>query len=400
MQRHADILGPSPYTGETGDVWSLNHPTTHDDWNPSQDIKFVYAMGQFHVSDKDDYDVLMRNAGAGPDYEGPMAIGTIHIDYGKAEFQVSTNLHAKGIERVLQLVCQKQGWQFGEVTDMAGQTLSDSKVSSIFFKEDRGMLKLAHSPQSLNQIDGAIHIEGKNAHIYPYRPPLLPALRDWANDSNMILLAGDNVIKTIEDLEEHNVYSPNWNDEEDHFLRKNPEDETSPEGPFECSNCHQSFPSMNSLILHRKNDEDPWDDVQTRPPVIEYNPTDGPDMDDVLPYKFRERPFYYGAQPLPAPVPFIYDIKNDQITVGMPGQTPDNMGAAPHFTPGQIIRGTFNPGGKLEIGSLSNVSVTIAHLLELWRYSQPQHTVRSVWIDVGNGQKPERVASNQESIWE
>ncbi len=121
-------------------------------------------------------------------------------------------------------------------------------------------------------------------------------------------------------------------------------------------------------------------------------------MDQPIPAYFTERPFYYGALPIPAPVPFIYDIKHDQIEMGQPGQTTDSMGAN-KFTPGGIVRGQFDGSGRLEIQSTSDYGYSIAHLLRLWTFSQPAYPIKSVWLDTGNG-KPEKVAHEMVSIWD
>jgi hypothetical protein len=399
--KQADILGPSPYPGEQADNWALNHPSPKGDWTDQAgvyDLKFVYN-GQFHMSDKDDYEILARNAGMGPDYKGPLAIGKVHVDLGKAQWELSTNIHSKGIEGVLQTITAKQGWQWGGATDLQGQPLSESRVSSLYFSAIDGEIKFAHSKAALANPSGAIHMAGKNAYIYPYREEWLEALKEWADDTGRTLYAAnDNTIKVVEDLEEKNVYSPDWLNEEDHFLGRDPEqgNDSTPIGPQECPHCKVLFPSMNALIEHRKNDVEPWPDPDNKEPAIEYNPTKLPNMDDQLPAKFHERDnLVYGATPIPAPIPFIYDIKHDVIELGQPGETKDSMGA--RFTPGGIVRGQFDPSGKLSIESTSDFQITISHLMDLWTWSFPQYTLKSIWLDNGDG-SPEKVAK-KDNIW-
>jgi hypothetical protein len=123
-----------------------------------------------------------------------------------------------------------------------------------------------------------------------------------------------------------------------------------------------------------------------------------PDMDDPIPWNYIENPlqFAYGAKVpnLPGPVPFIYDIKNDKIDVGVPNESIDTMGA--RYTPGGIVRGVYQPDGKLEIQSNSDYMYSTRHILDLWSWSQPSLYVKSVWLDTGDGGKPERIAHGTE----
>lgn len=77
-------------------------------------------------------------------------------------------------------------------------------------------------------------------------------------------------------------------------------------------------------------------------------------------------------------VPFIFDVQNDQITVGKPGQrTADIPG---RFTPGGIVEGVYEPGGKVLIRTMTNMPYTVRHLVELWYYQHPELTVTQVHL--------------------
>lgn len=93
---------------------------------------------------------------------------------------------------------------------------------------------------------------------------------------------------------------------------------------------------------------------------------------------------------LEAPLPFIYDVESDKISVGHPGaRTSDIPGK---FTPGGIVEGNYEPGGKVVIRSLTSTPYTVRHMIELWYYSQPQLEVKSVHLQDDAG-KDTRLAS-------
>lgn len=93
---------------------------------------------------------------------------------------------------------------------------------------------------------------------------------------------------------------------------------------------------------------------------------------------------------LDAAVPFIYDVQEDKIHVGHPGaRTSDIPG---RFTPGGIVEGNYEPGGKVVIRSLTSIPYTVRHLIELWYYTHPQLEVKSVHLEDDAG-KDTRLAS-------
>jgi tRNA nucleotidyltransferase (CCA-adding enzyme) len=70
-----------------------------------------------------------------------------------------------------------------------------------------------------------------------------------------------------------------------------------------------------------------------------------------------------------APLPFIYDLKNDKIVPGHQGtRTSDIPG---EFSPGEIVEGYYEPGGKVTLTTRTNAPFSIRHLLDLWYYSFP-----------------------------
>lgn len=376
-------------------------PDRHSDWNPVEEYQFVYANGQLHVSEDHDHEELFGHANV-PDvsqHAGPMAVGHIMVDMGKASFEMDTNIGAQALVRVLKDYCKQQGWRWGGLLDSQGEPVGTGSefapVKSYFFVPeigDKGQLKIANKAVNLH-FGGVIHVDGKLADARPLTRENFAALKEFAEDRGLQLCSGnDNVMKRIEDLEQDNNYTPEWNDEEDHFMFQDPPDERRPGGVYKCPSCSRLFHSWGVYLQHRrseepKGDEDPTADDKWL------------DMDSPMPPHFHEQPkFFEAAAPpqakdmIPAPLPFIYDIDEDTITVGQPGtHTSDIPG---QFTPGGIVEGTYEPGGKVFLRSMTNMPYTVRHMLELWYYQHPHMEVQSVQLEDSEGKRTKLAASN------
>jgi hypothetical protein len=76
------------------------------------------------------------------------------------------------------------------------------------------------------------------------------------------------------------------------------------------------------------------------------------------------------------PVPFIYDIPADTITVGHPGQRTSDIPGK--FTPAGIVEGMYEPGGTVNITTMTTMPYTVNHILTLWYYQYPEFSVKRV----------------------
>lgn len=91
-----------------------------------------------------------------------------------------------------------------------------------------------------------------------------------------------------------------------------------------------------------------------------------------------------------APVPFIYDIQQDHITTGHPGmKTSDIMG---QFTPGGIVEGYYEPGGKVVINTQTNMPYSTYHMMQLWYWTHPQMQITGLELEDQQG-KRQKLAS-------
>lgn len=70
-----------------------------------------------------------------------------------------------------------------------------------------------------------------------------------------------------------------------------------------------------------------------------------------------------------AEIPFVYDAKEDKIVIGPQGtRTSDIPG---QFTPGGIVEGFYEPGGKLVITTDTNMPYSLRHFMDLWYHMHP-----------------------------
>jgi hypothetical protein len=232
-----------------------------DDWlNKAgvEDYKFLYGNGQFHIADDTDYNDLASNANVPGDHAGPLAVGRVHVDMGKATFEVHSNIHAQGLARILKDYCDKAGWKWGGMTDLQGEPVGTGSefapVSSVYIGVDSvGTVKMANLASKLEThripLRAAVHVEGKKGFLTGRLPrEAYEGILEWAADEGITLVGGnDNVLKRVEDLEIDNNYTPEWKNDAEHPLFSNEPDLREPSGAYRCPNCAQLFPSYRYI---------------------------------------------------------------------------------------------------------------------------------------------------------
>jgi tRNA nucleotidyltransferase (CCA-adding enzyme) len=374
-----------------------NQPAT-DDWlNKAgvEDYQFLYGNGQFHISDDHSLEDLASHASVSGDYAGPLAIGRVHVDMGKATFEVHSNIHAHGLARILKDYADKAGWKWGGMTDLQGQPVGTGSefapVSSVYIGVDSaGTVKIASLASKLEthriRLRAAVHVEGKKGFLTGGLPrEAWEGVKEWADDQGITLVGGnDNVLKRIEDLEIDNNYTPEWKNDAEHPLFQNEPDNREPSGVYKCPSCAKLFPSYRLYLQHR-SEEDP---ITSEPnqdgkfPELNMDATFPPNVSEPL-------KFYEGAatvhpkDALQAPIPFLFDVQEDSIVIGHEGQRTSDIPG--QFTPGGIVEGTYEPGGDVIIHSMTNMPYTVRHMLELWYYQHPELEVKNVQLKDQSG---------------
>ena len=85
------------------------------------------------------------------------------------------------------------------------------------------------------------------------------------------------------------------------------------------------------------------------------------------------------------PIPFIYDIPADTVTVGHPGQRTSDIPG--QFTPAGIVEGMYEPGGTVNITTMTTMPYAVNHILSLWYYQYPEFSVKRVNLVDAEGKK-------------
>lgn len=531
-----DNLGTSKVAIDVGDALPAQEPQAIEDTNQRylhdepnyrpepQEYNFVYGQGHLHLSPDHSHEELASHADIPVDHTGPFAVGYVTVNMNTATWQAKSNIALKALQRVFKDYCKQTDWQWGGLTDINGQPISDefgpkkrstfTYVWSVPYKHlfiGRGyhhygdLIKAGgYAPAGIMQI-GTIEVTDGYAHISHLTRANFEALNEWAQDERLVLVAGnDNVIKTIEDLEMKNIYSPQNNEPEGtQFFHEPRHDERAPGGVFKCPECKRIFPRWDLYIQHRQDEEPPGEPN----PETDHQPDmQMPDMDDTFPAHFTEqdnyriavhpaglnearrvagfhryaRAFdydnddhrhyvaYHNGCPIgtgsvssdgelkmiqaavkgkgvmhtildriechypqlvsaisydwqkeflerrgwvnvrhhiwtkradvapkdaiEAPIPFIYDIDQDKIEAGQPGQRHSDI--VGRFTPAGIVEGTYEPGGKVIIRTMTNMPYTVRHMLELFYYTHPQLEVKSVHLRDDSG-KDTKLASRE-----
>lgn len=453
----------------------------HDEpaWEPSNgEYKFVYANGQLEISPFHDHEQLLAHTGVGKDHAGPMAVGHATLHDNKAIWGIDSNMNVKGLDKIFKAYTKKVGWDWGGITNIEGQPISDDfapkSSSTLYWLYDEHLWIGRDTPSGLavrtgsfgeSAISGTVRLEGSRAFVSPVVGRSVPSLYEWAIDSGFRLYAdNDNQLKVIPDLQQDNFYDPNPDEQHQYFA--DPPDEREPAGIYRCPVCQRLFPGWDEYQDHRKKahgDSEVGENEEGHFPQMEqsaiqdshFTPEQPNGMGDpivsaVMPVARAEAErvdtwdgldqagdqyyvaYTYGSpvgyarvregklwttaafthpvlraleakvvkytakQPkdlLAGPVPFIYDIQKDEISMGQPGtRTSDIPG---QFTPGGIVEGVYQPGGKVLFTTTTNMPYSVRHVIDLWYYQHPELAVKSIYLQDQAGKKKKLAAEEE-----
>jgi tRNA nucleotidyltransferase (CCA-adding enzyme) len=496
-------MGADPYPAEEPQAAEdrnvrdfFNLPAMHDEVTEpgSGEYQFFYGNGQLHVSPFHDHDELRSHAGVPSDHTGPVSLGFVTVDRGRATWHTSGNVSVRGVYRILKDYTKQVGWQWGGLTDLDGEPIND----------DFGPKK---SMQMIDNETGERHtfiVQGKTANPAPWMT--LEHLREIAKSFRIAEYPGGGNMN-----DQMTNYWPGGEHLDQYNLGDNSGDfpeveaDEKPTGTFRCPECAKVFNRWGEYLLHRKSEESheaPVEDGKF-PPL--------PNMDLTLPQKFFDRrPYvmplasikdaerydeftdwadflglreagtrYYGAflqgssrglaavrtdhddptkasitylggndngtrtallvalqthyasvegpeeystdaqrvgfvrtasgvrwaagqQPkdmIDRPIPFIYDVQEDKLTVGHPGQRTTDVMIPGKFTPGGIVEGEYEPGGKVHIHSLTTMPYSARHLWDLWYWSYPHMEITGIELH-DNAGNVTKIASHKMSTVE
>lgn len=433
--RFSDIgTGGDPYPGETGEALverqhvndSYGQDGQFDDY-PIAEYKFFFANGKLDVSGAHDLDGLRERNNVAPEHGGPMAVGNLIVQDGTAIWEVTSNVGLGPLVKALKKFTKDGGWDWGGVTDMKGEPLGDPEKlarKSYWLAVNSGRVQMFTRPVfPMTGNVGRLDIVGR---VAAYRPgpkvdtylaaSTQAALEEFAADHNLRLAeypGGGNASDYLrnhapmgEDLELKNI--PGERPEVRELERFHKDKDRNPEGIFKCPGCGRLFHRWHEYLLHRQQEEPQGDMVEDgKFPTIEESTSEMPSFteakinrppeNDLTPSEIASQ-FLHGASRLAIkapkdmftePVPFIYDIKIDQIFVGHPGARHGEIEApaGTKFTPGGIVEGEYQPGGKVVIESQSDTPYSIRHVIGLWYYQHPEFEVTGVMMTMPDGKQ-------------
>jgi len=345
MERLADLIGPSPYTGEqpqaAADAERLRRDYTHDGEERPPEL-FYWAMNGTHVSVGESPQEVEAQLDINQLHR-PHATGRLWLRYNwEAGWEVTRStmgLHA--VEKRLKRYTTDQGWRFEHLADPQGSPLAGKESSY----------------EGVGEIN--------------------PGLKNWHRDEWSGMEQYDNPGDKQSDAPFYGL--------------QDYDEETPMTSPRTCSECGApclDYDDWRKHILeyHVNPDRRPSPDPQ---PVV--------DLDDVLPAGFNEAVMdrvvqrqsrlvwqlgKTGAGPLiPGPMPFIYDIEQDRIYVGHPGERHSDIQG--RFTPGGIVEGLYDPKGNVQIRTDTDMPYTVRHMVQLWYAMHPELEVKSIFLMVG-----------------
>jgi putative nucleotidyltransferase with HDIG domain len=401
----ASGTGGDAYPGQTAQAEEdfnnrYFHDPVVDDLNLSMEepveehYNFIYANGEFRVvpEGKADFAKLREEAKVHPEHSGPIAVGRVNVRGRDALWSVETNIGLHGLSKLMQDYTKHMGWEWGGLTDGGGNPVDGDygAKKSFYYGSRNGQIVLSNQPfwGELGEITVRDHV----AHVAEVNPFIKPVLEEWAKDSGYRLAeypGGTDMNDRIKNKEWPTQYDKGNPEADPGFSF-----EGEPEGEIRCGTCGLELPDMKDLQVHMRQHETDERIDDGHFPTIE-------DMDEPLPLRprnvvptaipvmgswhFEAAGGKEGKDLLQAPIPFIYDIEKDNITVGHPGmKTHDVMG---QFTPGGIVEGYYEPKGKMVINTTTSIPFSTYHMMQVWYYSHPGLEITSFEIENQQGER-------------
>jgi len=369
VRKIGDLLGPSPYTGEQPETQQRNESLRRDyTVAPEQPPKeYSWAMTPTHVLvGTDNPQELLESIGGST---GPHAYGVLNLYYNwDALWEIQySNIDLRAVEKRLKKYTKDQYWNWEDVVNSEGDSFSRKA-----------------SVPGIGEIN--------------------PGVKDWRNKEWSGTDMYDNPGHEISDKPFYGLSD---------YVEERPMSD-----PRVCSEC--GFLALD------------YDDWRKHVVTEHINPERAPspypwpvvDLDDVLPAGFNEAIMdrvvqrqaghierflsaRRGKPSIPGPIPFIYDIEEDRIYVGHPGERHSDIQG--RFTPGGIVEGMYDPKGNVQIRTDTDMPYTVRHMIRLWYALHPELEVKSVYLLVGDkkyklassniGHKVRNLVAADEAAW-
>jgi hypothetical protein len=162
---------------------------------------------------------------------------------------------------------------------------------------------------------------------------------------------------------------------------------------YGCDRCDEVFDSYPEYLMHASHDHPKSEPTGYEEEIRDNDESFYPDNEASRPG--GDLGIHTGAvdnSPV-GPIPFSYNVEEDRIYVGEPGEEGIKLDSANPFG---LAEGYYTPEGDLLITSQANIPYTVRHLMNIWSHMYPEYEIKHVYIlDVNDGKKiREKVANN------
>lgn len=141
---------------------------------------------------------------------------------------------------------------------------------------------------------------------------------------------------------------------------------------YGCDQCDEVFDSYSEYLLHVTHDHPKWDPTGPEYEIRDNDEFFYPDNEAVYD---RDGGIHTGS--VPGPIPFSFNVEEDRVYVGEPGDEHVEMDETNPFG---VAEGYYTPDGDLIIVNQPSVPYTVRHLMNLWSEIYPEHEIKRVYL--------------------
>lgn len=223
-----------------------NTPYMHDEHQEptSGEYNFFYGNGGLHVSPTHTHDQLRGHAGVAEDHAGPIGVGRVSVDRGRATWSGESNVSLRGLHRVLEDYTKQVGWEWGGLKNAEGNPIDDEfepKRSMIVRDNQTGkehhFIVKGHTVQTdliTGEVRNELELAGYKVADYPGGGNMNDMMTNyWPGGEHLDQFAlGDNKAELPEN-----------------------EPSANPTGTFKCPECGKVIKNWGEYLVHRKSEE-------------------------------------------------------------------------------------------------------------------------------------------------
>jgi tRNA nucleotidyltransferase (CCA-adding enzyme) len=259
---------------------------------------------------------------------------------------------------------------------LCGRLIPRWRQYQLHMRQEHG-IRQDYQEQPPQDGDSAI----QSPHTTPMQPSINPVARFAASDDETYV---DNLAeKIMNECTEQEIPDGYSHDEVMRLFRMYALLALSKGTETTMEDVHDAWAAWQSELEPDHDSLVPFDELTKK--IKEY---DRPDMEAIHKHA--------AAAQVDIHVPFLYDVQEDDIHVGQPGQRHSDIPG--RFMPGGLVEGTYEPGGRVVIRALTNMPYSVYHMIELWYYQHPELPVKSLYLMDDEGKTTKLAATTPEGV--